>query len=42
MHTKNDTTPKLVIKNCKFEYFLNGYESLINVETNNYYLQTDD
>ena len=27
--------PSLNLTNCDFEYFLGGYESLINIETNN-------
>lgn len=36
MNTVRNATPELYIENCTFEYFLKGYESLIDVETNNF------
>lgn len=31
-------TPSIEISNCEFSYFLKDYESLINVETNNFFI----
>ena len=31
----------LVIKKCEFQYFYNKYDSLIEVENNNFYMKSD-
>ena len=36
---KYNKPPEINILGCDFEYFLGGYESLINVETNNFIRQ---
>lgn len=36
-HTTSLKTPELVLDSCEFTYFLQGYEALIYVETNNFY-----
>jgi len=40
MTSSRTAPPSLEINNCEFEYFLDGYESLINVETNNFFKTT--
>src|SRR5690349_17462138 len=42
-HTSlRNATPELYIENCDFQHFLNNFESLINVETNAFYLTSKD
>lgn len=35
-NTIKNSPPELIIEDCEFEYFFNGFESLINVETNSF------
>lgn len=40
--TTSNHVPTLIIKNCEFKYFLKEYDSLIEVENNNFYYEGDD
>ena len=42
MSSNRTHTPELIINNCVFIYFFTNYDSLIESETNNYYMHTDE